>query len=93
MELRRIIKGKEVIILEEDTYGGFVSIETSKLTQKMNEVFGEEVLIDLAEKVIIPLAALKNMPLIAYIKSDIADKDVSGWKQHQKTLKDEGYDV
>ena len=91
--MKRIVKGEEVIILIEYENEGFVSIATSKLTKKMNEVFTEEALIDLAEKVIIPLAALKNMTFMAYIKSDIANKDVSGWKQHQKTLKDEGYDV
>ena len=91
--MRRIVKGEKVIILAEDHNSGFVSIETSKLTKKMSEIFSEETLVDLAEKVIIPLAALKNMTFIAYIKSDIANKDVSGWKQHKQTLKDEGFDV
>ena len=91
--MKRIVKGEEVIILNDYPNGGFVSIATSKLTKKMQEIFTEEVLIELAEQVIIPLAGLKNMAFIAYIKSDIANKDVSGWKKHKQTLKDEGYDV
>ena len=91
--MKRTVKGEEVVILKDYPNGGFVSVATSQLTKKMDDVFSEEVLVELATKVIIPLSALKNMTFIAYIKSDIANKDVSGWKQHRQTLKDEGYDV
>lgn len=91
--MKRIVKGEEILILKEDPDGGYLSIPTANLTKKMDEIFTEDVLTELAEKVVIPLNALKNMPFIAYIKADIADKNVSGWGQHKKALKDEGYDV
>lgn len=87
------IKGIETLILREDQWGGYESIEIKKLTMKMSEIFSEEALIELAKKAVRPLVALKNMTFIAYIKSDIANKDVSGWRQHKQTLKDEGFDV
>jgi len=91
--VKRIIHGKEHLILREDGYGGFESIETETLTMKLGEVLSDEALTELADTVHIPLTALKAMPLIAFIKSDIADKDIMGWKQHQKVLKETGYDV
>jgi len=93
MELRKLIKGKEHIILEEDGYGGFVSIETERLTKKLGELFSEEALAELSEKTQISLEDLRNTTFIDFIKADIADKDIMGWKRHQQTLKDEGYDV
>lgn len=91
--MRKIIKGKEEIILREDPDGGFTSIEVEKLTKHMDELFSEESLIALADKLPMSLTGLKKMTLIAVIKSDIAGNDNMGWKQHQKVLQEDGYDV
>ena len=93
MELRKLIKGKEHIILEEDGYGGFVSIETEKLTKKLGELFNEEALKELSERTQISLEGLRNMTFIAFIKADIADKNITGWKRHMKVLRSKGYNV
>lgn len=39
------------------------------------------------------IVAVKEMTFVAFLKSDIAGKDVMGWKQHQKVLKEDGFDV
>lgn len=86
----RKIKEKDELILSVDKYGGFTSIEEDKLTKKMEEIFSEESLVQTEADM---PAGFRKMPLIAVIKSDIAGKDRMGWKQHQKVLKDSGFDV
>lgn len=88
--MRKVIKGREEIILREDPDGGFVSIEVEKLTKKMKELHSEEVLTEIEADM---PPGFRNMPLIAVIKSDIANKNIMGWKQHKKVLKDDGFDV
>lgn len=88
--MRKIIKGKEEIILREDPDGGFTSIEVEKLTMKMKDLHSEEVL---AEAEADMPAGFREMPLIAVIKSNIAGNDSMGWKQHQQALKDDGFDA
>lgn len=89
--MRKLIKGKEEIILKEYPDGGFTSIEVKKLTMKMGELHTEENLIELSKETGLPLAAIKNMTLIAVIKSDIGGKDIMGWKQHEKVLKEDRF--
>ncbi len=80
------------IILKEDEKGKIVVLK-GDLTKKMKELWGDEALASLAEQTKIPLVALKEMPWIAFIKSDIANKDIQGYKQHKQALKNEGFDV
>ena len=91
--MRKLIKGKEEIILRQYPDGGFTSIKVEELQKKMEAVFSEEALIELADKAPRSLTGLKNMTLIAFIKSDIADKELMGGKQHQEVLKEDGFDV
>jgi len=88
--VRKTIKGIETIILRQDEDGGFVSVDAENLTKKMEELFTEENL--LAIEADMP-TGFRKMPLVAVIKSDIANKDRMGWRQHQKVLKEDGYDV
>ena len=91
--MRRTVKGVEEIILEDYPDGGFMSIEAAKLTMKMSEVFSEDALVELADRVSMSLTGLNAMTFIAFLKSDIAGKDVAGWRQHRQALRDEGFDV
>ena len=84
--MRRTVKGEELIILEEDGMGGYVSIAAAKLTMKMREVFSEAALAALVGK---GPAGLREMTFIDFIRDDIAGDDVMGWRQHQKALKEE----
>ena len=92
--MRRMIKGKEVVILNEDNPGtpgtGFTSIEVDSLIAKMKDLYPEEQLVKM-EADFPP--GFRNMPLMAVIKSNIAGNDSMGWKKHKKALKDEGFDV
>lgn len=76
--MRRFVKGKQHLILAEDQWGGYVSIEVEKLTAKMEDLFPETCLGD-------------KRTLIAAIKADVDDK--MGWKKHKKELRKEGFDV
>ena len=89
--MRKIIHSIEEIILKEYPDGGFTSIEVEKLTMKMKELHTEETLVELSNETGLPLAAVKNMTLIAMIKSDIANKNIMGWKQHEDVLKEDGF--
>lgn len=91
--MRKLVKDTEEIILREYPDGSFTSVEVEKLQKKMKDIFSEEALIGLADKVPRALAGLRNMAFIAFIKSDIAGNNAMGWRQHQKALKEEGYDV
>lgn len=88
--MRKIIKDKEEVILREDPDGGFTSIEVEKLTMKMEDLHSEKVLVEM--EVNMPIG-FRKMPLIAVIKYNIAHGDSMGWKQHQKVLKDDGFDA
>ncbi len=90
--MRKIVAGKEVVILEEDGYGGFQSIEVEKLHKKVNGIFSEDSLLEMEATGNFP-SGLRNMPLIALIKSNIGGNNSMGWKRHQQKLKDEGFDV
>lgn len=84
------MKGKEHIILREDEWGGFESIGVEKLTAKVKDVFTEENL--RAVEADMP-SGFREMRLVAAIKYDAAHKNVMGWRQHQKVLKVEGFNV
>lgn len=88
--MRKMIKGKEEIILREDPDGGFTSIEVEKLTMKMKDLHSEEVL---AEAEADMPTGFREMSLIAVIKYNIAHGNSMGWKQHQKVFKEDGFDV
>lgn len=87
--MRKIIKGKEEIILREGP-SGFTSIEVEKLTMKMEDLHSEEVLAEIEADM---PTGFRKMPFIAVIKYNITHGDSMGWKQHQKVLKDDGFDV
>lgn len=97
--MRKNWKGKEIILLREDepggfgTGGGFTSIDVDSLTAKMEDLFSEESLTELATEMGLPLAAVKNMTFIAVIKINAAGSDSMGWKKHKQVLKDDGFDV
>lgn len=93
MGKRKTIDGVEYLILREDKWGGYESIEVHKLTMKLSELFTDESLQAHADDHGLPLAAIKNMTLIAYIKLDAAKNNLLGWRQHLKVLRDDGQDV
>ncbi len=88
--MRKTIKGKEEIILKEYPDGGFISVEVDRLTMKMEDLHSQEVLVSMEADMPV---GFREMSLIAVIKSDIANNDKIGWKQHQQVLKDDGFDV
>lgn len=84
------VKGIDTLILNVDEYGGFTSIEEANLRKKMEDIFSEESLAEIADDM---PPGFRKMPLIAVIRSDILGKDVMGWKQHKKALEDGGFEV
>ncbi len=78
------------IILEELE---FVNISIEDVTRKMKDRFKEEVLIGLASESGIQLSALREMPWIAFIKVDIAGKNIQGYRKYRQKIKDADHDV
>lgn len=97
--MRKKWKGQDIILLSEDTPGGFetgggfTSIDEYRLHSKMSELYSDEALITLADDIGVNLAAIRNMPLIAVIKSNMAGSNSMGWHKHKQVLKDTGFDV
>lgn len=85
--MRKIIKGKEEILLKAYPDGGFTSIEVDKLTMKMKDLHAEEALAEMEADM---PPGFREMPLIAAIKYDIDHSDSMGWKQHKKVLTEDG---
>ena len=86
----RKVKGIDELILGVDPWGGFTSIDVDKLTMKMKNLSSEEALAEMEADMPV---GFREMSFIAVIKSDIANKDKLGWKQHRKALKDGGFDA
>ena len=59
----------------------------------MSDLHSEEKLVAMAANMIIPVETLRNMTLIAVIKSDMAGSDSMRWRKHKQVLKDDGFDV
>jgi len=78
---------------EEGQYLGKTTIPRENLMKKMKELWPDEKLAPMAEESVIPLAALREMPWVAFMKSDIAGKNIQGYKRHQAALKKHGVDV
>ena len=87
---RKTVHGEEVIILKEDKWGGYESIPVANLTKKVEDIYSEETLVKMEADM---PPGFRNMPLIALIKSNSRGNNSMGWKQHQKALKDEGFDA
>ncbi len=82
------MNGTKEIILREYPDGGFTSIKVEKLTMKMKDLHSEEALAEIEADM---PTSFREMTLIAVIKSDIANKDILGWKQHEDVLKEDGF--
>lgn len=90
---RTIVHDEEILILEVDRWGGYVSIPTARLETKMSDLFPEEQLNNVARNIDKTLSSVRSMKLKNVIKEDIKADDKMGWKRHQKVLRDNGYDV
>ena len=73
----------KTIILDVDSWGGYISIESDKLSQNCEDVL-DEVKKDPGHK-------LRGKTLLQAIKQD--KDDTMGWKKYHKKLKEEGYDI
>jgi len=81
VELRiTTVKGKRVVVLEEDGFGGFVSIEVEKLTKLCEDVF-PGVKADTGHK-------LRGKTLRQAILEDTADE--LGWAKYKAKLQELG---
>ena len=85
------------IILEtlrdDEHHRVWIGVDKAWLTSNMMDIYNVEQLQKISDSSGLPLAVIQNMTVIAFIKSDIANKDIMGYKKYRGVLQKEGYDV
>lgn len=78
---------------EDGKYLGKITVTREQLTTQLKDTHSPEAIRKIAEASGLPVAAVENLTMIAFLKADIAGKDHLGYGRYRDILKQEGFDV